>query len=133
MAWSEGMNLNDDIEGVEDQEIESKSIHIIYILLMSVGWLVIFQTSMMLILICAAVIIIIYQRRNPNVNINPWARNPNQVDPRRSAELIKAMKIFKVDGYIFKEVTECPICLDSFGVEDKVVQLQCSKYHIFHE
>ena len=30
-------------------------------------------------------------------------------------------------------ITECPICLEEFTEASSVVQLKCSKYHVFHE
>ena len=50
----------------------------------------------------------------------------------RNQELIKAMKTFSFSSLIFREATECVICLQVFEPKDKLVQLKCSKFHIFH-
>jgi hypothetical protein len=34
---------------------------------------------------------------------------------------------------IFSEGRDCPICLEKFAPEDKVVQLKCHIAHIYHE
>lgn len=51
---------------------------------------------------------------------------------QRNADLIRAMKKFAFGSILFRESTECVICLSAFNQNDEIIQLKCSKYHIFH-
>lgn len=46
--------------------------------------------------------------------------------------MVRTMKKFPFGNLLFKEATECAICLESFGSSSEIIQLKCSKYHIFH-
>jgi len=45
---------------------------------------------------------------------------------------MNAMKNIPFSSFMLREARDCPICMESFRPEDQVVQLKCSKYHIFH-
>ena len=50
---------------------------------------------------------------------------------------MKSLVSKKYDPVIFKDTTDCPICLDDFDSEakngnDMVTPLPCSKHHVFH-
>ena len=50
----------------------------------------------------------------------------------QSLRVVRTMKTLNFGSIIFKEATECAICLSKFQNNHKIVQLKCSKYHIFH-
>ena len=52
---------------------------------------------------------------------------------RANLELVRAIKIFPYGTLLFNEAKTCSICLEDFKDESMVVQLECSKFHIFHE
>ena len=46
--------------------------------------------------------------------------------------MIKKIKKFSFKDLVGREGEVCSICLDDYKETDQVVQLKCSKYHIFH-
>ena len=50
----------------------------------------------------------------------------------RNGRLINLMKKVPYGRFMFKEARDCPICLVAFDESSQVVQLECSRYHIFH-
>lgn len=63
------------------------------------------------------------------------------VQVERNKQLVNMMKKFPFTSIMFNKSNsefECAICLEQFkeydnhGNETQVVQLKCSKYHIFH-
>lgn len=51
---------------------------------------------------------------------------------RQNQDMIRRMRRFPYGTLLFKEATECAICLETFNDRVEIVQLKCSKYHIFH-
>lgn len=50
----------------------------------------------------------------------------------RNGRMMNVMKRIPYANFMLKEARDCPICLESFNEKSQVVQLKCSKYHIFH-
>ena len=52
---------------------------------------------------------------------------------RANSDLVRAIRMFPYGSLLFNEAKTCSICLDDFKDDQLVVQLECSKFHIFHE
>mmetsp|Transcript_5579 Transcript_5579/g.9589 ORF Transcript_5579/g.9589 Transcript_5579/m.9589 type:complete len:81 (+) Transcript_5579:932-1174(+) len=46
--------------------------------------------------------------------------------------MLRRLQHFPFGDILFREATECAICLETFNEKIEVVQLKCSKFHIFH-
>ena len=46
--------------------------------------------------------------------------------------LLSNLKHFPFSDVLFRETMECAICLEKFNGTEDIVQLKCSKYHIYH-
>ena len=51
---------------------------------------------------------------------------------RRNQAMLRTIRKFPFGNILFIEAQECAICLDHFRAESEIVQLRCSKFHIFH-
>ena len=51
---------------------------------------------------------------------------------RRNGQLMNLMKKIPFSQFMLHESRDCSICLESLESQDEVVQLKCSKYHLFH-
>ena len=61
--------------------------------------------------------------------------NPDSVNVRRilrQGRLMEAMRHIPYSSFMLRQASECPICMESFEKDSQVVQLKCSKYHIYH-
>lgn len=50
----------------------------------------------------------------------------------RNGRMMKIVTKLPYGKFMLKEARDCPICLESFNDQAQVVQLKCSKFHIFH-
>lgn len=50
----------------------------------------------------------------------------------RNGRIMSVMKSMPFSTFMLRQARDCPICLEVFTDEDEVVQLKCSRYHIFH-
>jgi hypothetical protein len=125
-----GINLNKAIfekEGyqTENGEPESFFIHSTRITLLILGSMVSFSVF---VIICSIILFVI----TVGVLSSQGRLGENDELNYRSRNLIRNMRHFPFGDILFKETSECAICLDSFNQRVEIVQLKCSKYHIFH-
>ena len=109
-------------------QMEPKLVHWIKIFMLVDGIYVLLQIVLILITIISSAFIICFMLYWEYKGRNIAAQRMNE----RNQELIKAMRIFDFSNLLFSEATECVICLQTFKSDDKIVQLRCSKFHIFH-
>lgn len=50
----------------------------------------------------------------------------------RNGRIMNVMRSIPYSTFMLRTARDCPICLDSFNDDSEVVQLKCSRYHIFH-
>ncbi len=45
---------------------------------------------------------------------------------------MNVMKSIPYSTVMLRQARDCPICLDSFNDKSQVIQLKCSRFHLFH-
>ena len=61
-------------------------------------------------------------------------KSEQQGNRRHYQDIMRTIKHFPYGSIANPgSITDCPICLESFNENSNIVQLKCSKYHIFHE
>lgn len=130
-----GVNLNQDVYNKEgfntpDGRPENMFIHSIRIALLVLGSMVSISVFVIIFSIFAFVISIARMQSNGELNWDTVSIISERWQMNR--EIMRNIKHFPFGDILFKEATECAICLDNFKTSNEIVQLKCSKYHIFH-
>ncbi|CDW73803.1 ring finger protein 126 [Stylonychia lemnae] len=113
-----GFFLNAQLQG-EDSVIESKLIHYVRMTILFI--IVIIGFFMLLLIILAFLITRGYQFGNSS---SSFANHDDKLNRLRK---VPYSELF------FEEGRDCPVCLSSFQASETVIELKCSKFHIFHE
>ena len=123
-----GMSLNKAIYekegyGTADGMPESMTIHIVRLCLIVLGSLVSFSVFVIVFSIVLLIVTASLLGVEEDESVRRWQRN---------RDLLNSMRHFPFSDILFREASECAICLETFEGEAEIVQLKCSKFHIFH-
>ena len=116
--------------GTKDNEPESEFIHEVKTILLYCGFIFAIIISILVCLMMFLCANLESSRGDVDLFSSNNVRNRN---------IVNTMRKFPFGSIAFREATECSICLENFENQDasgqdvEVVQLKCSKYHIFHD
>ena len=131
--YAKGFSITDDMVdfGTGTNDPENSFIHLLRIFLAIQGFMIIGVVGFFALCFVFLTFSIIIMRHNQQTE--------NQIAHQRNLKLINAMKKFPFGEVIFsKSELECALCLEQFESKDasgnpsQLVQLKCSKFHIFH-
>lgn len=105
-------------------------VHQVRIALLVLGSMVSLSVFVIIFSILAFVVSIARMQSNGDLNWDAVSVISERWQMNR--EIMRNIKHFPFGDILFKETTECAICLDIFKQTNDIVQLKCSKYHIFH-
>ena len=111
------LGVRKEVFGTPDGLIESKFIHYELIIILIGGLIILFQMSILVIVIIISAFFVCFMLY--------WEVRGRQLQAQRisqrNTDLIRVLKKFAFENIIFREATECAICLEPFASNDQVI------------